>query len=203
MATREVAEVVHILLRTMTMIAGNWMLSVDYEGMKDEEEAEKLNKDPSLSHDRLTKVCQKQEYQTVEETVRTNVSMPVSLFDDYSSAGQIEIWISCWKSHSFIIRKGTLGSQVYRRPVSYGDDGGNDVTAFLQFHPNSDVPELKVSLHSIFQSVFFPRHHMCHVNLRATEGRMDTVELSADEHSGCLLSSRRTRRQPRPGLLHQ
>lgn len=154
MATREVAEVVHILLKTMTMIAGNWMLSVDYEGMKDEEEAEKLNKDPSLSHDRLTKVCQRQEYQTVEETVPTNVSIPVSLFNqDYAV---LEIWISFWKSHSFIIHKGTLGSQVYRRPVSYGDDGGNDVTAFLQLHPKSDVPELKVSLHSIFQSVFFP-----------------------------------------------
>ena len=42
-----------------------------------------LNQDPSLSHDRLTRVRQRQEYQTVEETAPTNASM-VSLFDDYA-----------------------------------------------------------------------------------------------------------------------
>ena len=42
-----------------------------------------LNQDPSLSHDRLTRVRQRQEYQTIEETVPTNASM-VSLFDDYA-----------------------------------------------------------------------------------------------------------------------
>ena len=46
----------------------------------------------------------------------------------------------------------------------------------------------------------------CHVNLRATEDGMDTVELSADEHSALLTavgrllsSSRRERRQPVAG----
>ena len=42
-----------------------------------------LNQDPSLSHDRLTRVRQRQEYQTVEEAVPTNASV-VSLFDDYA-----------------------------------------------------------------------------------------------------------------------
>ena len=43
-----------------------------------------LNQEPSLSHDRLTRVCQRQDYQTVEETVPTSASM-VSLFDDYAA----------------------------------------------------------------------------------------------------------------------
>ena len=47
---------------------------------------------------------------------------------------------------------------------------------------------------------------MCHVNLRATEDEIDTLELSADEHSALLVvvgrllsSSRRTRRRPATG----
>lgn len=40
-----------------------------------------LNQDPNLSHDRLARVRQRQEYQTVEERAPTNTSM-VSLFDD-------------------------------------------------------------------------------------------------------------------------
>ena len=67
------------------------------------------------------------------------------------------------------------------------------------------MPELKFFLHSTLQSVPF-QVILCHVNLRATEDEMDTVELSADEHSSLLTaigrllsSSRRTRRQPVAG----
>ena len=101
--------------------------------------------------------------------------------------------------------KGTRGSQDYKRPVSYDDDRGKDITAFLQIYPKLDAPELNFSLHSTLQSVPF-QDIMCHVNLRATEDGMDTVELSADEHSALLVavsrlhsSSRRTRRQPATG----
>ena len=152
-----------------------------------------LNQDPSLSHDRLTRVRQRQEYQTVEETAPTNASM-VSLFDDYavldrSKSGYL-VGNLVRLSH-----KGTLGSQDYKRPVSYSDDRGSKL----------DVPELKFSLQSTLQSVPF-RDIMCHVNLRATEDEIDTLELSADEHSALLVavgrllsSSRRTRRRPATG----
>lgn len=47
---------------------------------------------------------------------------------------------------------------------------------------------------------------MCRVNLRATENEIDSLELSADEHSALLVavgrllsSSRRTRRRPPTG----
>lgn len=42
-----------------------------------------LNEDPNLSHDRLARVRQRQEYQTVDERAPTNTSV-VSLFDDYA-----------------------------------------------------------------------------------------------------------------------
>ena len=102
-----------------------------------------------------------------------------------------------------LTHKGIRGSQDYKRPVSYDDDPGKDITAFLQIYPRSDVPELKFSLHSTLQSVPF-RDILCHVNLRATEDGVDTVELSADEHSalltavGRLLSSSRRRRRQLP-----
>ena len=40
-----------------------------------------LSQDPNLSHDRLARVRERQEYQTVEERAPANTSM-VSLFDD-------------------------------------------------------------------------------------------------------------------------
>ena len=159
-----------------------------------------LNQDPNLSHDRLTRVCQRQEYQVVEETVPANASM-VSLFDDYAvvdrrKSGYLVGNLVC------LTHKGTRGSQDYKRPVSYNDDRGKDITAFLQIYPRLDVPGFKFGLQSTLQSVPF-RDIMCHVNLRATEDGRDTLELSADEHSALLVtvgrlvsSSRRTRRQP-------
>ena len=51
---------------------------------------------------------------------------------------------------------------------------------------------------------------MCHVNMRATEDGMDTVELSADEHSALLVAVSRLLSSHaeqgvsrRPGLAHQ
>lgn len=75
-----------------------------------------LNQDPNLSHDRLARVRQRQEYQTVEERAPTNTSM-VSLFDDYavldrSKSGYL-VGNLVRLSH-----KGTRGSQDYKRPVS-------------------------------------------------------------------------------------
>ena len=132
-----------------------------------------------------------------------NVSM-VTLFDDYavldrSNSGYLV------GNLVRLTHKGTRGSQDYKRPVSYNDDRGKGITAFLQIYLKSDVPELKFSLHSTLQSVPF-QDILCHVYLRASEDRMDTVELSADEHSalltavGRLLSSScRARRQPAAG----
>ena len=98
--------------------------------------------------------------------------------------------------------KGTRGSQDYNRPVSYSDDRGKDITAYLQLYPKLDVPGLKFSLRSTLQIVPFS-DIMCHVNLRATENETDSLELSADEHSALLVavgrllsSSRQTRRRP-------
>ena len=159
-----------------------------------------LNQDPNLSHDRLTRLRQRQEYQVVEETVPANASM-VSLFDDYAVVDR--------RKSRYLVgnlvrltHKGTRGSQDYKRPVSYNDDRGKDITAFLQIYPRLDVPGFKFGLQSTLQSVPF-RDIMCHVNLRATEDGRDTLELSADEHSALLVtvgrlvsSSRRTRRQP-------
>ena len=125
----------------------------------------------------------------------------VSLFDDYAVLDRSK---SGYLVGNLVrlTHKGTRGSQDYKRPVSYDDDRGKDITAFLQIYPKLDVPELNFSLHSALQSVPF-RDIMCHVNLRATEDGTDTVELSADEHSALLVavgrllsSSRRTRRQP-------
>ena len=161
-----------------------------------------LNQDPSLSHDRLTRVRQRQEYQVVEETVPASASM-VSLFEDYALLDR--------RKSGYLVgnvvrltHKGARGSQDYKRPVSYNDDRGKDITAFLQIYPKLDVPGLKFGLQSTLKSVPF-RDIMCHVNLRATEDERDTLELSADEHSALLAtvgrlvsnaSSRRTRRQP-------
>ena len=162
-----------------------------------------LNQDPNLSHDRLARVRQRQEYQTVEERAPTNTSM-VSLFDDYavldrSKSGYL-VGNLVRLSH-----KGTRGSQDYKRPVSYSDDRGKDITAYLQIYPKLDVPGLKFSLQSTLQIVPFS-DVMCHVNLRATENEIDSLELSADEHSALLVavgrllsSSRRTRRRPPTG----
>ena len=162
-----------------------------------------LNQDPSLSHDRSTRVRQRQEYQTVEERVPTNASM-VSLFNDYamldrSKSGYL-VGNLVRLSH-----KGTRGSQDYKRPVSYGDDRGKYITAYLQIYPKLDVPELKFSLQFTLQSVPFS-DIMCHVNLRATENEIHSLELSADEHSALLVavgrllsSSRRSRRRPATG----
>ena len=170
--------------------AGNWMLSVDDEGVEDEDEADlmptdetdigtpetrllapglaqttmsafnenllnadvnaegvskspisscvtiykstlvaQLNQDPSLSHDRLTRVRQRQEYQTIEETVPTNASM-VSLFDDYAVLDRSKSGYLVRLTH-----KGTRGSHDYKRPVSYNDDRGKGITAFLKIYP--------------------------------------------------------------------
>ena len=162
-----------------------------------------LNQDPSLSHDRLTRVRQRQEYQTVEETVPTNASM-VSLFDDYSVLDRSKSGYLVGNLFR-LTHKGTRGSQDSKRPVSCNDDRGKDVTAFLQIYPKLDVPELKFSLKSTLQSVPF-RDIICHVNLRATEDKIDTLELSPDEHSALLVtvgrllsSSCRTRRQHATG----
>ena len=57
--------------------------------------------------------------------------------------------------------KGTRGSQDYKRPVSYDDDRGKGITAFLQIYPKSDVRELKFSLHSTLRSVPF-QDILCH-----------------------------------------
>ena len=142
-----------------------------------------LNQDPSLSHDRLPGVRQRQEYQTIEEAVPANASI-FTLFDDYavldrSNSGYLV------GNLVRLTHKGTRGSQDYKRPVSYDDDRGKVITAFLQIYPKSDVPELKFSLHPTLQSVPF-QDILCHVNLRATEDGMDTVELYADEHSALL-----------------
>ena len=159
-----------------------------------------LNQDPSLSHDWSTRVLQRQEHQT---GAPTNASM-VSLFDDYavldrSKSGYL-VGNLVRLSH-----KGTRGSQDYKRPVSYSDDRGKDITAYLQIHPKLDVPELKFSLQSTLQSVPFS-DIMCHVNLTATENEIHSLELSADEHSALLVavgrllsSSRRSRRRPATG----
>ena len=113
-----------------------------------------------LSHDRLTRVRQRQEYQTVSETVPTNASM-VSLFDDYAVLDRSK---SGYLVGNLVrlTHKGTRGSQDYKRPVSYDDGRGKDITAFLQIYPKSVVPELKFSLHSSLQSVPF-RDIMCRV----------------------------------------
>ena len=129
----------------------------------------------------------------------------VSLFDDYAALDRSKSGYLVAGNLVRVTYKGTRGSQDYKRAVSYDDDRGKDKTAFLHIYPKLDVPELNFSLHSALQSVPF-RDIMCHVNLRATEDGMDTVELSADEHSvllvaaGRLLSSSpRIRRQPATG----
>ena len=111
----------------------------------------------------------------------TNASM-VSLFDDYAVLDRLK---SGYLIGNLVrlTHKGTPGSQDYKRPVSYDDERGKDITAFLQIYPKSDVPELKFSLHSTLLRF---RDIVCHVNLRATEDGMDTVELSADEPSVLL-----------------
>ena len=114
----------------------------------------------SLSHDRLTRVRQRQEYQTAEETVPTNASM-ISLFDDCSVLDRSKAGYLVGNLVR-LTHKGTRGSQDYKRPVSYDDGRGKDITAFLQIYPKSVVPELKFSLHSSLQSVPF-RDIMCQV----------------------------------------
>lgn len=128
-------------------------------------------------------------------------ALMVSLFDDYAVLDR--------RKPGYLVgnlvrltHKGTRGSQDYKRPVSYNDDRGKDITAFLQIYPNLDVPGFKFGLQSTLQSVPF-RDIMCHVNLRATEDERDTLELPADEHSALLVtvgrlvsSSRRASRQP-------
>ena len=128
----------------------------------------------------------------------------VSLFDDYAVLDRSK---SGYLVGNLVrlTHKGTRGSQDYKRPVSYNDDRGKYITAFLQIYPKLDVPELKLSLKSTLQSVPF-QDIMCHVNWRAAEDEIDTLELSPDEHSALLVvvgrllsSSCRTRRQHATG----
>ena len=61
----------------------------------------------------------------------------------------------------FLTHKGTLGSHDYNRPVSYDDDLGKDMTAFLQIYPKLDVPELNFYLHSATQSTVSLSKTLC------------------------------------------
>ncbi|XP_068755306.1 uncharacterized protein [Montipora capricornis] len=90
-----------------------------------------LNQDPNLSHDRLERVRQRQEYST-EEQPRMHAGGQAALFEDYAVLDRPN---SCFRLGNLVrlVFSGNHGPVEYGRPVSYEDPQKSKITAFLQF----------------------------------------------------------------------
>lgn len=116
---------------------------------------------------RLTRVRQRQEYNTGQQRGTGHHGEEVMLFEDYAVIDR--------KDKSFLLgnlvrlqHQGKHGVQDYKKPVSYKDPKKSEITAYLQMYKETNQPS--VYEHQVSPGCSFPfTDIMTHVNLSIME----------------------------------